>query len=316
RWNAAFAYLDPVRDRPNFAILPETLVDRLRFDGPRCVGVEVVNAAGRHQIAAREVILAGGAFGSPLVLLRSGVGPADELRSLGIAPVLDVPGVGRNLQDHPAFAIRFGGTSALVADMDAFVAAGGLPREEGTTALARSSRCEGPFDLHLYPVGSRPWRDEGWRFAISAAVMDPHSTGTVRLASAAPEAPPIIDPGWFSDAAGRDLEVLLDGVELARGLAAQPPLGDVIGAELDGVPTARDALRDYVLRHSTHDYHPVGTCKMGPGGDRLAVVDARGRVHGLDGVRVADAAIMPAVPRANTNIPALAVALQIAVRLG
>ncbi|HET7094178.1 MAG TPA: GMC family oxidoreductase, partial [Thermomicrobiales bacterium] len=312
RWNAAFAYLDPVRTRSNFAILPDTLVDRLRFDGLRCMGVEIVNAAGRQSIAAREVILAGGVFGSPLVLLRSGVGPAAELRALGISPALDLPGVGRNLQDHPAFAIRFGGSSALVEEMDAFVAAGGLPREEGTTALARSSRCEGPFDLHLYPVGSRPRGDAGWRFAIAAAVMDPHSTGTVRLASAAPAAPPIIDPGWFSDAAGRDLDVLLDGVELARGLAAQPPLGDVIGAELDGSPTDRDALRDSVLRHSTHDYHPVGTCKMGPASDPLAVVDARGRIHGLDGVVVADAAIMPAVPRANTNIPALAVALQVA----
>src|SRR5690242_16600433 len=119
RWNAAFAYLDPVRQRPNFAILPETLVDRLQFEGTRCSGVEVVNAGGRRRIAAREVILAAGAFGSPLVLLRSGVGPADELRSFGIAPVLDLPGVGRNLQDHPAFAVRFAGSPALVGEMEA-----------------------------------------------------------------------------------------------------------------------------------------------------------------------------------------------------
>jgi choline dehydrogenase len=315
RWNAAFALLDPIRERPNFAILPETLVDRLRFEGGRCVGLDVIAPEGSRCIAAREVILAGGAFGSPLVLLRSGVGPADELRALGIAPVLDLPGVGRNLQDHPAFALRFDGSPALVAEMDAFVAAGGLPREEGTTALARSTRCEGPFDLHLYPVASRPRGGEGWRFSIAAAVMDPHSTGTVRLSAVAPEAPPIIDPGWFTDPAGRDLEVLLDGVDLARALAAERPLRDVIGAERGDVPAERDALRRHVLRHSTHDYHPVGTCKMGPVGDPLAVVDADGRIHGLEGVIIGDAAIMPAVPRANTNIPALAVALRIAAGL-
>jgi choline dehydrogenase len=237
------------------------------------------------------------------------------LRSFGIAPVLDLPGVGRNLQDHPAFAVRFAGSPALVGEMEAFVATGGLPREEGTTALARSSRCEGPFDLHLYPVGSRPFAGEGWRFAIAAAVMDPQSAGTVRLSAAAPDAPPVIDPGWFTDPEGRDLAVLLDGVEQARELAAQRPLRDVVGASSSSAPTNRDALREHVLRHSTHDYHPVGTCKMGPARDPLAVVDARGRVHGLDGVIVGDAAIMPAVPRANTNIPALAVALGVAAGL-
>ncbi|MBA3416615.1 MAG: GMC family oxidoreductase, partial [Chloroflexia bacterium] len=151
RWNVAFALLDPLRGHPNLRLAPDTLVDRLLFAGTRCTGLAVVGPSGPATIAAGEVILAGGTYGTPAVLLRSGVGPAAELRRLGIVPRLDLPGVGRGLQDHPAFPVRFAGTLELVAAMEAFVVAGGLPREEGTIALAKSSRCDGPFDLHLYP---------------------------------------------------------------------------------------------------------------------------------------------------------------------
>ena len=119
-------------------------------------GLDVVGPGGSSHIAAEQVILTAGAYGSPLVLLRSGIGAADELRHWDRASH-DLPGVGRNLQDHPAIGMHYQGRPETVAALDAFVAAGGLPREEGTIGLARSSRCEGPYDLHLYPIASRPF---------------------------------------------------------------------------------------------------------------------------------------------------------------
>lgn len=317
RWNAAFAYLDPVRDSPRLSIAADTLVDRLRFEGNRVTAIDLIGPAGPATVRCEEVILTGGAYGTPLVLLRSGVGPADEVRAHGIAPVLDLPGVGRNLSDHPAYPIRYQGSGDARDAMDAFVAAGGFPREEGTTALASSSRCTGPFDLHLYPVASRPNNGEGWRFAIATAVMEPRSRGSVRLSGRDPEALPVIDTNYLSDPDGYDLDALLDGIELARELGAAAPVAALAGPEL--APGAgirsRDALRDLVLRTHTHDYHPSSTCRMAPASDPMAVVDADGRVHGLRGVAVADLSVAPNVPRANTNIPALVAALRVADRL-
>jgi choline dehydrogenase len=321
RWNAAFAYLDPVRNLPNLRIVPDTLVDKLTLDGTRVTGLEVIGAAGSSHIAAERVILTAGAYGSPLILLRSGIGPSDELQSLEIAPCHDLPGVGRNLQDHPAIGVHYQGRPETVAALEAFVAGGGLPREEGTIGLARSGRCEGPYDLHLYPIASRPFGGKGWRFHISAAVMAPRSRGTIRLnptAPADPEAPPVIDTNYFSDPGEYDLDALTDAFTLCRDLGAQPALASLLGDELKPGPsiTSRAQIRDWILAHASHDYHPAGTCRMGdpPGArsDPAAVVDASGHVLGLEGVLVADAAIMPFVTLANTNLPTFVGAEKIA----
>ncbi|MBA2595515.1 MAG: GMC family oxidoreductase N-terminal domain-containing protein, partial [Chloroflexia bacterium] len=204
RWNASFAYLDPIRDLPNLRIAGDTLVDKVTLSGGRITGLEVITrlvtnaphesaippavppspiAMGlgaeeggrrvRAHIATERVILAAGAYGSPLILLRSGIGAADELRAAGIDTMHDLPGVGRNLQDHPAIGVHYEARPETIAALEAFIAAGGLPREEGTIGLARSSRCEGPYDLHLYPVASHPFAGKGWRFHISGAVMCP-----------------------------------------------------------------------------------------------------------------------------------------------
>lgn len=313
RWSIAFALLDPLRDHPRLTIAAEALADRLVLEGARCVGLEVVRGGRRERVHAGMVVLAGGTFGSPLVLLRSGIGPAGELAALGIEARLDLPGVGRGLQDHPAFPVRYAGTPALAETMDAFVAAGGLPREEGTIGLARSSMCEGPFDLHLYPIASRPVGGSGWRTNVSSAVMNPRSLGSVRLSGADPDAPPVIDPGFFTDPDGHDLAVLVEGAEISRALGSASPLAELAGEEAWPGPGVRGKdLRAFVLANACHDYHPTSTCRMGPAGDPGAVVDAGGRVHGLDGVLVADAAIMPFVPRANTNLPALVVGMRVA----
>lgn len=310
RWNTAFAYLDPVRDRPNLTIVGDALVDRVLIENGRAVGVSVVVAGEARTITADQIVICGGAYGSPLVLLRSGVGPADELRAHGIALVADLPGVGRNLQDHPAGRVVYEGTPELNVVMDNYVAGGGLLREEGTTVLAKSRRCQTAFDLHLYPLGHRN-PDGSWLYAIYTAVMDPTSTGSVRLSGTDPEALPVIDHGYFTDPEDADLEVLLDGLRQARELGVQNPLARLAGGEIEPRLSGAE-LKAWLRQNSTHDFHPVGTCKMGLASDPGAVVDASGAVHGVAGLYVGDASIMPKVPRANTNIPAAVVGEKIA----
>ncbi len=308
RWNASFAYLDPIRGLPNLRIAGDTLVDRVTFEGTRVTGLDVVGPVSPAHIAAERVILAAGAYGSPLILLRSGIGAEDEMAGYGITVTHDLPGVGRNLQDHPAIGIHYEGRPETIAALDAFIAAGGLPREEGTIGLARSSRCEGPYDLHLYPVASHPFAGKGWRFHISGAVMAPRSRGSIRVnpeTPGDPEAAPVIDTNYLSYDGDYDLDALTDAFALCRDLGAQPALAALFAAELTPGPAthSREQIRDWLLTHATHDYHPAGTCRMGPASDAASVVDASGRVHGLEGLLVGDASIMPHVTLANTNLP-------------
>jgi choline dehydrogenase len=206
----------------------------------------------------------------------------------------------------------------MVAAMRDFEQAGGWLCEEQTIAKARSSLCTEAFDLHLYPVGSPYWGHGGsWTFMFPVATMTPLSRGTMRLSGRDPEAPPIIDHAYLTDPEGRDIEVLLDGVELTHSLVAQEPLVGLAGPEIRPGPEIRTRhdLRRYAQANCVHYYHPVGTCKMGPASDPMAVVDAAGHVHGLDGLLVADAAIMPVIPRANTNIPSAVIGEKIAALL-
>jgi choline dehydrogenase len=322
RWNAAFAYLDPVRARSTLTIRGNVLVDRVLVEGGRVRGLELIGPQGPARVETRRVVLGAGAYGSPLALMRSGIGDPEELPDHGIEVIHPLPGVGKNLMDHPVIGVIFQGTDDLVDQMRAFEAQGGLLREEGTIVKARSSRCRSAYDLHLYPLVSRDvgsWADRfhtehPWVFGIPATTINPVSTGSIRLSGKDPEAAPMIDSGFLTDPDDRDLEILLDGIEIARSIAAQPALSRLVARELSPGPDLRDrtALREHVRTNNSHDYHPVGTCRMGPGSDPAAVVDARGRVHGLQGLYVADASIMPAIPRANTNIPALVVGLKMA----
>ena len=191
-------------------------------------------------------------------------------------------------------------------------------QQEGTIGRARSARCQVAYDLHICPVGSPYgwWAKPGWFFCIAACNMAPRSRGTLRLASPDPTVAPIMDHGYLTDEDDHDLEVLLDGVEIVRSLAAQPPLAGLLGRETGpSLDLDRQALRAAVRANCVHYYHPVGTCRMGPASDPLAVVDNRGRMHGLEGVRVADASIMPVVPRANTNLPTIVVGEKLAAAL-
>jgi choline dehydrogenase len=308
RWNTAFAYLDPVRERSNLTIVGDSTCDRLEISSGRVNAIVVAGRDGPVRIEAGRVIVAAGTYGSPAILLRSGIGDSSELRAAGITPMHDLPGVGRNLHDHPRVSISYTGTRALEEMMAAFARDHWMP-EEQTIAKARSSQCMRAFDLHIYPVGGRDLATRTWQWTLEVAGLTPLSRGALRITSADTESPPIIDHRYLSDPEDEDLRVLADGVALAREIAAKPSMSRLVGREisLGGSIQTRTETEAFVRSNCLHYYHPVGTCRMGPADNPSTVVDARGKIHGLDNAYVADASIMPVIPRANINIPALVV---------
>jgi choline dehydrogenase len=304
RVNAAFAYVDPARARPNLRILDRALCDRIV---PTSGGSLVVLRRDGHEVhvEATTVVLAAGAYGSPSILQRSGIGDPASLRAAGIEPLVDLPGVGANLQDHPLVELDFTGSERLRQLLAASAAARFTP-EEQTLGKLRSSLARGPYDLHLFPIAAHEHSLLAGRVMLVVAAMDPLSRGSLHVGGPDPEQAPAIDHGYLSDPGGADLAVLAEGVEHARELARLEPLRPLIGTETDlslGVP---------LQRFHAHYYHPSGTCAMGAPGDPRAVCDGGGRVRGLDGVLVADCSLMPVIPRANTNLPAVMVGERIA----
>ncbi|MGM9463692.1 GMC family oxidoreductase [Streptomyces murinus] len=310
RWNAAFGYLGPARTRANLTVLGDTTADRLVLDGGRVVGAEVVRDGRRETLTADTYVLACGTFGSPGLLLRSGIGPADELRARGLRAEVDLPGVGANLSDQPGVFVPL----APTPDLNAALAA---QEKEGELYVSRmliraaSTHCPTDgWDLHILPsagdplFGSLPPGE--YEAGISAFLMKPASRGRVRLRSADPAEPLDIDPGFLTDPEGRDAAVLREGLEIVERLAATSALAPLAGAA-SGAPAS--GLTDAELRDRLGTYwHPVGTCAMGPAADPLAVTDGAGRVHGVPNLRVADASVLPSVPAANTQLPVLAAA--------
>ncbi|MFG3558670.1 GMC family oxidoreductase [Micromonospora sp. NPDC047557] len=291
RHNAAFAFLDDVRG--SVTVLANRTADRLVITGDRVAGVRM---AGGEAIGAGLVVLAAGTYGSPAILLRSGVGPPGDLTALGITPVVSQPGVGANLHDQPTVDVELTGSAELVAAMEDWL----LDRkvaDEPIVIKARSGLAMKAFDLHVFPVMESPFEGREWRWVLPVACLTPESRGRLRLRSANPAVPPLIDHAFLS-AAG-DVQVLLDGIELVRALVAAPELRRLAGAELSPGPVD---LARWVRANHHHYWHPVGTCAMG------TVTDPSGRVDGLSNCLVVDASVMPAVPRANTNLPTAAVA--------
>lgn len=315
RWNASFAYLDPVRDGEHLTVVGEALVNRVNLEGQRAVSVDMVVGGEAATVGAGRVVLCAGAYESPSVLMRSGVGPASELSRLGIEVRVGLSGVGENLHDHPAFSVHYRSTPLFDSMMDEFIAGSRTVYAEQSLAKARSSGCAEAFDLHIAPIAFLDREPSGqWRFKIAVGNMAPKSRGRLTLRDADPRSVPIIDTGYFTDPEDSDIGVVMDGLKLTREIARQRPLAELIGAELEetaGVESAKE-----VKLKSLHYYHPVGTCKMGPDTDAGAVVDAGGKVRGLDNLYVADASIMPVVPRANTNLPAVMVAERFVAGLG
>ncbi len=321
RWSAARAFLDPVRQRSNLQVRTGCRVRRVLFEGRRAVGVELDGPQGRQVLRARaEVLLCAGAVHSPQLLLLSGVGDAAALRALGIPLVLDLPGVGRNLQDHLDIAVSMREHSHAAVGVGPRM----LPRLLGAAwryrrrhdgllssnaaeagGFARSRRGLDRPDLQLHFLPSL-LRDHGrrlvWGYGVTLHVcaLRPASRGSIRLQTPDVLTPPRIDPAYLSHA--DDLPTLRAGLRLARRILGAPAWGSKAGVERAPGPAVGDAdapLDAYIREHAETIYHPAGSCRMG--NDPLAVVDSRLRVRGLDALRVADASIMPTLIGGNTN---------------
>jgi choline dehydrogenase len=290
RWNTAFAYLDGARDRPNLTVLPETLADTLSLDGSRVTGI----VTSRGTLDANRVVLTAGAYFTPAILMRTGIGPEAKLRTLGLPIAAPLP-VGDQLLDHCGFALVFEPAERLHAEI-----AASEPLFEAQVMLkAASSVCPpGTLDLHSPPwANPRPGEPGRYDVRIPFFLMQPRSSGRVRLRSADSGELPVVEHGFLTDPA--DMRPLLDGLELGRRLAATRPLRDLIEAEVRPGPVEPER---FIRENVSTYYHPVGTCPIG------SVVDAGGRVLGFDNLIVADASIMPSIPRANTNLTVVAIA--------
>jgi choline dehydrogenase len=321
RASAAVAYLHPAMERENLTVMPYMHVERVLFDGTRAVGVHATQLGQAQEFRAeREVILCGGAYNSPQLLMLSGVGPAEHLLMREIEVLLDQPAVGANLSDHAATQLVW--TTPEPESLLLALEPAALAEYEATQT--------GPFTSNLAEAGGfarvgegAPAPDVQFHFApvhivdegmsdpqahgvwVSPCVLTPHSRGSVRLASSDPTAKPIVRNEFYS--AGDDMQRMIAALRLTLDICGQPALRPYC-ADPFNTPDgdSDDAMRAHVARTTFAVYHPVGTCRMGEGAD--AVLDPQLRVNGVEGLRVVDASVMPVVPRGNTNAPTIAIA--------
>jgi choline dehydrogenase len=299
RISCAVGYLAPARIRPNLTIRPDTLVRRILQDGKRCVGVEVEALDGSiEHIETRLVVLCGGSIMSPAIMMRSGIGPRDHLESLGIDVLRDVPGVGQNLSDHPALSVQCRVKDGALIDVDAPI----IQTILRYTAKGSDKR----NDLQIEQLSFTSGRREVPAFGIAAVLEYQHGRGELRLNSADPHEHPVIDLRFCEDE--RDTARLVGCFRDALAFTQTQPLADMIeevtfprpGSELDDATIA-----GLCRRRAGSGYHPCGTVKMGPASDPLVVVNQHGCCHALEQLVVADASIVPGVPRANTNLTSI-----------
>ncbi|PMY41615.1 MULTISPECIES: GMC family oxidoreductase [Pseudomonas] len=327
RWNAAKAFLKPIRQRPNLTVLTGVEVDRVLLENGRAAAVSA-----RHQgqpqtfKARREIILSAGSIGSPSILQRSGVGPAALLQRLGIGITHELPGVGGNLQDHLQLRLIYKLENARTLNQIAGSVWGKLgmglrylydrsgplsmaPSQLGAFARSGPEQTSANLEYHVQPLSLERFGEPLHAFpAFTASVCDlrPQSRGRVEIRSADPQAAPLIQPNYLSHP--EDLRVAADAIRLTRRIVAAPalqafkPTEYLPGAEL----RSEEQLHEAAARIGTTIFHPVGTCRMGQGTD--AVVDAELRVHGIPGLRIADASIMPYITSGNTCSPTLMIA--------
>ena len=326
RCSAARAFLHPILGRPNLTVLSNALTTRVLLEGKRAVGVEINQAGQLSQLQARrEVILSAGAINSPQLLLLSGIGPVAELARHEIVQHHELPGVGENLQDHQDIVLMYRTGAELSYGL------GVLPNSWlpllrspwqymfGRSGPMTSNTVEAGGFIRLDPkaqapelgvivapaLKNQPHRTipVGHGISLHVSLMHPQSRGRVRLESADPHSKPLIEANFLSHPA--DLDTLVEGFRVIRQLAATPTFTRHLKGELVPGPqvSSRDQIEAWIRANLGTVFHPVGTCKMG--NDNLAVVDDQLRVHGLEGLRVADASIMPTLITGNTNAPAI-----------
>jgi len=327
RCSTAVGYLHPVRNRSNLQVLTGAHTQKVLFDGKRAVGVAFRQDGGNRSVRARkEVILCGGAIGSPQILMLSGVGPQDHLAEFGIPEVHHSPGVGQNLQDHYSAPIKLkcpfpitlndvmrSNFKKLKAGLDYFMfRRGPLTVITGDAALFARTRPElatpdiklsiATFSANRPQDGLHPWSG----FTVIAYQLRPESRGEIRLKSANPAEAPAMRPNYLSTLT--DQRTIVDGLKLGRGLLASSHIRNYIESEY--VPGPNIATDEQLLTYARENggtvFHPTSTCKMGS--DTMAVVDAELRVRGIDGLRVVDASVMPTVVSGNTNAATIMIA--------
>jgi choline dehydrogenase len=308
RISTALAYLGPARHRSNLVVRGRSPATRVLFEERRAVGVEYEREGRRQQVRGRRVVLAAGAVFTPALLLRSGIGPEAELARLGVRPVAALPGVGENLIDHTAVVMWAVPRPGVCTDSE--------PVHQ-TLLRYTAARSDQTNDMHLYMMGNV---DVSWlplqhmlgcqrALGISTVLTRPYSRGRVRLASTAPDAKPELEFRCLSDP--RDLPRLAEGVRLAWRIARSPDMARLIERVFiwsDAIVGNDASLHNTVRTFVSTSFHPVGTARMGNAGDPGAVVDARLRVHGVDGLRVVDASVMPNTPRFPTGLTCIMLA--------
>ncbi len=329
RHSAAVGYLHPALSRPNLTLHTHTLVTRVLFEGTRAVGIAYLKDGSEQQVRVnKEVILSGGAVNSPQILLLSGIGPADDLRALGIDIVADLPGVGSNLQDHPFVGVCYACTQPIslfdietAENLQEYMELQRGPftsnvGEVGAFIKTRPDLPEPDLQYHFAPVlyinhGLTPIERHG--YTIGPTLVSPQSRGKLVLRSADPTQHPAIYANYL--ASEEDLQVLIEGVKLSRRLGQSKAFAPFYEVEtLPGAQAQSDReLVEFIRNTAETLYHPVGTCKMGH--DDLAVVDEHLRVRGVDGLRVVDASIMPTIVNGNTNAPTIMIAEKISDQL-
>ncbi|MGE0803225.1 MAG: GMC family oxidoreductase [Lautropia sp.] len=325
RLSSSRAFLHPVLGRRNLTVLTDALVERIRLRGTRAEGVVLIERGRRRELSASvEVIVCAGAVNSPQLLMLSGIGPAATLERHAIEVRHPLPGVGENLQDHPSVSLVVSnpGAESYALSRQAAAAVALAPfrylfGQRGMLA-SNAGECGGfirtrpgldrPDVQYTFMVGMKESartlpRRHG--FVCHVAILRTATRGRVELASADPAARPILRPAFMEDP--RDVATLIAGLAEARRIAAMPALARYSGVELAPGPGVVDeaVLTRFVRATTATTYHPAGTCRMGPSGDELAVVDPRLRVHGIEGLRVADASIMPTVVGGNTAAPSM-----------
>jgi choline dehydrogenase-like flavoprotein len=329
RWNAARAYVAPHRHQENLQVVTQAHATQIVMEGKRAVGVRYMVNGEHHEVRARkEVILSGGAFGSPQLLMLSGIGPAKHLQEMGIPVIHELKGVGQNLQDHVTTVLiyrtakineamgfslrgtwnmvkamlewrskRTGWITSNVSETQAFIST------EGNTdnPNIQLALCTGIVDDHARKMH---W---GHGYTLHVTLLRPKSRGSLTLASRNPLDKPLIDPAFFKEP--DDMNTMKVATQVGLRVMESSALGSYRGSMIYPLnPNSPDQIESFLRDHSDTEYHPVGTCKMGPSQDPMAVVDAELRVHGLQSLRVIDASVMPNLVSGNTNAPTIMIA--------